>query len=77
MRKSMIIAGVFGALALPAAAQATEVPTAADLQNASQECRYERGSTAATREAFSAKYGTNANKANAFGKCVSTVAKTS
>ena len=36
----------------------------------------QRGATAATREAFAAKYATNANRANAFGKCVSKVAKT-
>ena len=75
MRKSMIIAGVFGALAVPNAAQATEPPTGADRQSASEECRFERGSTAATREAFAAKYGTNANRANAFGKCVSAKAR--
>jgi hypothetical protein len=41
-------------------------------KNASKECRTEQGSTDATREAFAMKYGTNANDANAFGKCVST-----
>jgi hypothetical protein len=41
-------------------------------KNASQECREER---AADREAFAEKYGTNANKRNAFGKCVSAKAK--
>ena len=44
-------------------------------QNASQECRAERGDTAASRQAFAEKYGTNANKRNAFGKCVSQKAK--
>jgi len=44
-------------------------------KNASQECREERGDTAESREAFKAKYGTNANKSNAFGKCVSQKAK--
>ncbi len=53
----------------PAAASAK--PTQTDKQNAAQECKTERGSTDATREAFRAKYGTNANKRNAFGKCVS------
>ena len=67
MRKLMILAGVLGALATPVSAQATET----DNQNAAQECRFERGATAPTREAFAAKYGTNASKANAFGKCVS------
>ena len=109
-------------LAAPAASQATETPTSTDRVNAAQECRFERGATAATREAFAAKYrnfgacvsrhardeareredahdgasaacreergttaqsraafdqkyGTNANKRNAFGKCVSQTAK--
>jgi hypothetical protein len=43
--------------------------------NAAGECREERGDTAESREAFKAKYGTNANKRNAFGKCVSEKAK--
>jgi hypothetical protein len=37
-------------------------------RNAASECREERQADAA---AFAAKYGTNANNANAFGKCVS------
>jgi len=60
---------VLAALALPAAAQADTTGT--DKTNAAKECRTERGSTPATREAFKARYGTNANKSNAFGKCVS------
>ena len=43
--------------------------------NASRDCRTERGDTDASREAFRNKYGTNANKSNAFGKCVSQKAK--
>jgi hypothetical protein len=43
--------------------------------NAAHECRDERGDTDESREAFRAKYGTNANKRNAFGKCVSQKAK--
>ena len=43
--------------------------------NAARECREERGDTEASREAFRQKYGTNANKRNAFGKCVSQKAK--
>ena len=44
-------------------------------RNASRDCREERGDTEASREAFRQKYGTNANKKNAFGKCVSQKAK--
>jgi hypothetical protein len=43
--------------------------------NAARECRDERGDTDESREAFRAKYGTNANRRNAFGKCVSQKAK--
>ncbi len=41
-------------------------------KNASQECRAERAEDV---DAFNAKYGTNANKRNAFGKCVSQQAR--
>ena len=44
-------------------------------RNAARECREERGDTEESREAFRAAYGTNANKRNAFGKCVSMKAK--
>ena len=40
--------------------------------NAAKECAAER---AQDRDAFAEKYGTNANDRNAFGKCVSTLAK--
>lgn len=41
-------------------------------KNAAKECATER---ALDRDAFAEKYGTNANDRNAFGKCVSTLAK--
>jgi len=41
-------------------------------KNAAKECKAERD---ADRTAFNDKYGTNANKRNAFGKCVSQNAK--
>ena len=43
--------------------------------NAAKQCKADRGTTEASREAFRQKYGSNANKANAFGKCVSAKAK--
>jgi len=43
-----------------------------ELKNAAQECKAEREAGA---EAFNEQYGTNANKKNAFGKCVSGKAK--
>jgi len=60
-------------LAVPTSAVAK--PSSADRTNAAQECRAELGDSAATREAFRVKYGTNANGRNAFGKCVSTRAR--
>jgi hypothetical protein len=56
-----------------AADEAQEEQTAH--KNASQECRAERGTDDASRTAFQEKYGTNGNKKNAFGKCVSQKAK--
>jgi hypothetical protein len=44
-------------------------------KNAAREVREERGDTEAGRETFRAKHGTNTNKRNAFGKCVSQQAK--
>ena len=43
--------------------------------NASKKCKAERGTTAASIAAFNEKYGTNKNKKNAHGKCVSKHAK--
>jgi hypothetical protein len=47
-----------------------ELKTAAanEIENAAKQCKAERTADAS---AFAAKYGTNANKRNAFGKCVS------
>jgi hypothetical protein len=74
MRRLMTMLGLTGALAAPAAARA-DTPTAADTQQAQQECRFERGTTDATHEAFRVKYGTNRNGKNAFGKCVAAAAR--
>jgi hypothetical protein len=48
--------------------------------NAARACREERGTHPASREAFAINYGTNGNaengyRRNAFGKCVSMIAK--
>ena len=43
--------------------------------NAAKQCKTERGTTAQSIAAFNALHGTNANKKNAFGKCVSKLAK--
>jgi hypothetical protein len=52
-------------------ADAEDQQEATDLKNAAKACDAERGDTDETREAFANEYGTNANKKNAFGKCVS------
>jgi len=50
----------------------TEAAAKTAKSNAAKECKAER---AAGEDAFKAKYGTGKNKANAYGKCVSTKAK--
>jgi len=42
-----------------------------ETKNAAKACKAERGTTPETKEAFAETYGTNPNKKNAFGKCVS------
>ncbi|MBA2440232.1 MAG: hypothetical protein H0V50_06110 [Thermoleophilaceae bacterium] len=69
MKRLIAVTAALASVALPATA--VSKPDQVDRKNAAQECRFERGSTAATREAFRSKYGTNRNKRNAFGKCVS------
>jgi len=67
--KHLILACLAATLVVPAGAAAK--PSKADRTNAAQQCRAERGTESATREAFAVKYGTNENNSNAFGKCVS------
>src|SRR4051812_22538443 len=75
MHKRIVVAvAMAAALMVPAGALAAG-PSRADKTNAARQCRAERGTTSATREAFAEKYGTNANKKNAFGKCVSQKAR--
>jgi hypothetical protein len=55
---------------------ATDVAEQQDaVVNAAKACKAERGTTAASRAAFAEEHGTNANKKNAFGKCVAEKAK--
>jgi hypothetical protein len=56
-----------------AAAEVAEQQEA--IVNAAKACKAERGTTTASRAAFAAQYGKNANKKNAFGKCVAEKAK--
>jgi hypothetical protein len=70
MRKLIVL--VVLALAVPVAALADDAaPTASSTANAT--CKQERTTLGATQ--FTATYGTNAGKTNAFGKCVSEHAK--
>jgi hypothetical protein len=67
MRKTTtIIIGIAVALVVAAAAFAQNDPSQT---NAAKACKAER--TAMGEQAFKLLYGTNANRANAFGKCVS------
>jgi hypothetical protein len=63
VRRLLIIVGAFAVLAAPAGT-AIAKPSKADKREANKECRDERGTTDATREAFKVKYGN-------FGACVS------
>jgi hypothetical protein len=59
------------AVATPAAFAAD--PTPADFKNAAKYCKAVRESKGV--EGFATQYGTNKNKKNAYGKCVSSTAK--
>lgn len=61
----------FGKCVSAKAKESVEAQQQATL-NAAKECKAERAKGA---QAFADKYGTNANKRNAFGKCVSKLAK--
>ncbi len=71
MRRKLVTAMIF-ALAFTASASAVE-PTKADQATAQKQCAAQRA--AIGDKAFKDLYGTNANKSNAFGKCVSKMAR--
>jgi hypothetical protein len=87
MTRTLVIAAAALALCVPAALGAPPAdkgkpdkpgsslaaPGQSDEKNAAKRCKAERERIG--EAAFKAKYGTNANKANAFGKCVSAQAK--
>jgi hypothetical protein len=79
MKKITLFIGFALVLVLPAVAAAKPHPDKGDKRAAKAECKTLRGHSAAERAedagAFSEKYGTNANKRNAFGKCVSQKAR--
>lgn len=80
MKKWVIAAVALAIAGIPAAYAASpnqEKPKAAQAQSAAdsaaKECKAERERIGV--QAFKTKYGTNHNKANAFGKCVSSKSK--
>ena len=72
--KRMLFALALVALAVPFAALAAN-PSGSEGTSPAQACRAEQASMGT--DAFKALYGTNADKSNAFGKCVSSKAKES
>ena len=71
MAKVLALCALVAAIAAPAALAADPVP--ADFKNAAKYCQALR--TAKGVEAFRTQWGTNPNKMNAFGKCVSATNK--
>ena len=71
MTKILVLCGLVAAIAAPAALAADPVP--ADFKNGAKYCQALR--TAKGVEAFRTQWGTNPNKMNAFGKCVSATNK--
>jgi hypothetical protein len=71
MKTTLTVLTMAGALAfaVPALAQETEPTAPATTPSASKQCKTER--TAMGKDAFALLYGTNANRRNAFGRCVS------
>jgi len=71
MRRLLLVAVLVAAVVVPSALAAD--PNPADFKNAAKYCKAVRESKGV--EAFQTQYGTNPNKKNAFGKCVSSTAK--
>jgi hypothetical protein len=88
LARTFIVIAAFLSLAVPAALAAppadkgkpespgnsAAAPGQSAGQNAAKACKAERAAMGV--EAFKARHGKNANKANALGKCVSKLAKT-
>ena len=71
MARVLALCALVAAIAAPAALAADPVP--ADYKNAAKYCKAVRESKGVA--GFQTAYGTNKNKKNAFGKCVSQTAK--
>jgi hypothetical protein len=70
MKRMLLVCALVGAMLVPAALAADPVPS--DYKNAAKYCKAVRELKGV--EAFQTLYGTNTNKKNAFGKCVSKTA---
>lgn len=70
MRRIFVVCALIGAILVPSALAAD--PTPADFKNAAKYCKAVRESKGV--DAFQTQYGTK-NKKNAYGKCVSSIAK--
>ena len=70
MRRVLATCALIGAIIVPSALAAD--PTPADFKNAAKYCKAARSAKGV--DAFNKQYGTNANKKNAYGKCVSKTA---
>ena len=71
MGRLLLLVTIVAAILVPTGLSADPVP--GDFKNAAKYCKALR--TAKGVDAFQAKFGTNTNKRNAFGKCVSATAK--
>ena len=71
MRRLLVAAMLIAAVVVPSALAVD--PTPADFKNAAKYCKAVRESKGL--DAFQTQYGTNKNKKNAYGKCVSSTAK--
>jgi hypothetical protein len=70
-RRTLVVSALLSVLLVPSALAADPVP--ADFKNAAKYCKALRESKGV--EGFQAQWGKNANKKNAYGKCVSATAK--
>ena len=71
MKRMFVVCALVGTILVPAALAADPVP--ADFKNAAKYCQALR--TAKGVDTFKTQWGTNPNKMNAFGKCVSATNK--
>ncbi len=71
MKRILVVCVLVGTILVPAALAAEPVP--ADYKNAAKYCQALRAAKGV--EAFRTQFGTNGNKMNAFGKCVSATNK--